>query len=159
MLLELTKRNKMSKYNIDEMVYHSSPSVEYIKNELKTTDFIDQKAHKFARETIDKISTMCLVVLTDDAIVFNTNLRQDILRKESYPKMIYARNYVRKMLYDLGVDTYVYHDIKYCDNVYVPLREPNNKQLLKHLENVLKFKYETPVLTQSILDSMKQNRR
>ena len=149
----------MSKYNIDEMVYHSSPSVEYIKNELKTTDFIDQKAHKFARETIDKISTMCLVVLTDDTIVINPNIRQDILRKESYPKMIYARNYVRKMLYDLGVDTYVYHDIKYCDNVYVSLREPNNKQLLKHLENVLKFKYKTPVLTQSILDSMKQNRR
>lgn len=91
----------------------------------------------------------------DNVIVFTPRLRS----KASISEIIYARDYVRKMLNDLGFDTYIYHDHRYCSTVSLSLLSQLNKKRLQQLGNVFRFQYKTPVLTQSILDSVRQNKR
>jgi hypothetical protein len=74
-------------------------------------------------------------------------------------KITYVRDYIKKLLIDLGFDTYIYHDKNYCDNVYVSLRTPQNYTRIQQLGNVFKFDYDTPVLTQAALDSLKQKQK
>ena len=94
----------------------------------------------------------------DDCIVFKPKFCKQIMRKKTQSKIKYANNYVKKLLFNLGFDTYSYaHDE--LATVYISLRNPNNYNRLQQLGNVFKFKYGTPVLTQSILDSIKQKKR
>ena len=81
------------------------------------------------------------------------------MRDKSYSKITYIRNHIKKMLYDLGFDTYTYQDKKHCDIVYISLRTPKNQTRIQQLGNVFKFDYDTPVLTQTILDSLKQQQK
>ena len=102
---------------------------------------------------------MCHIVFVKDTITFKPKIRRNILRDKSYSKITYVRNYVKKLLIDLGFDTYTYHDKNYCDNVYISLHNPKNKTRIQQLGNVFKFDYDTPVLTQTILDSLTENHK
>ena len=151
----------MSKYNIDDMVYTSLFDYEYTKSELKSPNFIRAFLNKIGKnkQMIAELNAICNIKFSDNTIVFEPKVRRHILREQSYSKMIYVRNYVKNILIGLGFAPHVYHDKKVCKAVYLSLREPKNKQRLQQLGNVFKFDYATPVLTQSILDSIKQNKR
>lgn len=151
----------MSKYNIDDMVYVSLFDYAYTKSELKSPCFVYAILNKFGKnkKIIDKLNAICNISFSGDAIVFEPNVRRQILRERSYSKMIYTRNYVKKLLADLGFETFVYHNNQDCASVYVSLHEPKNKQKLQQMGNVFKFDTSSPVLTQSVLDSIRQNKR
>ncbi len=151
----------MTKYNIDEMVYHSLFNYFHTKSKLNNPCFIYAIANKFGKnkKIIDELNAICHIVFTKDTITFKPNIRRKILRDKSYSKITYVRNYVKKLLIDLGFDAYTYHDKKYCDSVYVSLRNTKNKTRIQQLGNVFKFDYDTPVLTQTILNSLTENHK
>lgn len=151
----------MSKYNIDEMVYSSLFDYKHTKSELKSPNLIYRFLNKVGKnkQIIDKLHAICHVVFTDSCLMFTPKIRRQILRDKSQSKIKYVRNYVKSLLDDLGFETFVYHNNQDCASVYVSLHEPKNKQKLQQLGNVFKFMYKSPVLTQSILDSIKQHKR
>lgn len=151
----------MSKYNIDEMVCHSLFNYLHTKSKLNNPCFIYAIANKFGKnkKIIDELNATCHIVFTNDTITFKPNIRREILRNQSRPKIKYVRNYVKKLLDDLGFDAFVYHNEKNSGSVYVSLQEPKNKQRLQQMGNVFKFYDVLPVLTQSVLDSIKQHKR
>lgn len=147
----------MSKYNINDIVCRLPFARAYTKSELTTPNAIRQFINKISNtdKKIDEINSFCKIVFMDNVIVFTPRLRS----KASISEIIYARDYVRKMLNDLGFDTYIYHDHRYCSTVSLSLLSQQNKKRLQQLGNVFRFQYKTPVLTQSILDSVRQNKR
>lgn len=151
----------MSKYNIDEMVYTSLLNYKYTKSELKSPNLIYKLLNKVGKNKriIDELHAICKVVFTDNCLVFTPSIRRQILRDKSQSKIKYVRNYVKSLLDDLGFETFVYNNNRDCASVYVSLREPKNKQKLQQMGNVFKFKNASPVLTQSVLDSIKQHKR
>ena len=151
----------MSKYNIDEMVYHSLFDYLHTKSKLNKPCFIYAIANKLGKnkKIIDELNAICHITFTNDTITFKPKIRRSILRDKSYSKITYVRNHIKKMLYDLGFDTYTYQDKKHCDIVCISLRTPKNQTRIQQLGNVFKFDYDTPVLTQTILDSLKQQQK
>ena len=151
----------MSKYNIDDMVYRSLFDYMYTKSKLNNPCFIYAIANKFGKnkKIIDELNAICHIVFAKDTITFKPNIRRKILREKSYSKITYVRDYIKKLLLDLGFDAYTYHDKKYCDSVYVSLRNTKNKTRIQQLGNVFKFDYDTPVLTQTILNSLTENHK
>ncbi|MEE1030125.1 MAG: hypothetical protein UIC65_03810 [Alphaproteobacteria bacterium] len=151
----------MSKYNIDDIVCGSPFINDYTKSELTPPSAIREFVNKISNtnKIIDKINSVCKIVFLGDVIVFTPRIRAKTSKKDLFQRMVYARDHIRKLLCDLGFDTYVYQDMRYCATVSLSLREPKNKQRLQQLGNVFKFMYKSPVLTQSILDSIKQHKR
>lgn len=155
----------MSKYNIDEMLCHSLFNYLHTKSKLNNPCFIYAIANKFGKnkKIIDELNATCHIVFTNDTITFKPNIRREILRNQSRPKIKYVRNYVRnyvkKLLDDLGFDAFVYHNEQNSGSVYVSLRNTKNKTRIQQLGNVFKFDCDTPVLTQTILDSLTENHK
>lgn len=149
----------MSKYNIDDIVRRTPLIGPHTKSELTSPNAIRTLINKITntKKIVDEINSICKITFLaeEDVIVFKPRF----LKGQCHANTIYGRDYVKKLLYDLGFDTYVFHDIRYCSTVSLSLRELKNKQRLQQLGNVFEFEYETPVLTQSILDSIKQNKR
>ena len=147
----------MSKYNINDIVCRLPFAQVYTKSELTSPNAIRQFINQISNvnKKIDEINSLCKIVFFDNVIVFTPRLRS----KASISEIIYARDYIRKILSDLGFDTYIYHDHRYCSTVSLSLLSHKNQERLHQLGNVFKFQYKSPVLTQSILDSIRQNKR
>jgi hypothetical protein len=151
----------MSKYNIDEMVYSAYFDYKHVKSELSTPNCVRVIFNKLSsvNKKVEEVNAKCKIEFLGDKIAFTPHYRRKIIRDNSHAKIVYVRDCIRKILLDLGFDTYVYRDRMYCGTIYVSLHEPKNKQRLQQLGNVFKFDCKTPVLTQTILDSIKQNKR
>jgi hypothetical protein len=151
----------MSKYNIDELVYGRLFKDMHTKSNLKNPNFIYMLLNKICNtnKIIKEVNSICKIIFMDDKIVFSPRYRRRILNEQSSEKVLYVRDYVRKLLHDLGFETYIYHERCCCSTIYLSLKKTQNKKRLQQLGNVFEFEYETPVLTQSILDSIKQNKR
>ena len=154
----------MSKYNIDDIVLRPIMDYVYTKSKLDSPNIFYVLLNKLNNNNkiIDELNSISeikyMAMGYDDCIVFKPKFCKQIMRKKTQSKIKYANNYVKKLLFNLGFDTYSYaHDE--LATVYISLRNPKNYNRLQQLGNVFKFKYGTPVLTQSILDSIKQKKR
>jgi hypothetical protein len=153
----------MSKYNIDDIVCVTPFTQACTQSKLTPPNAIRAFINKTSNvnKIVNEVNSICEITFldTEGIIVFKPKLRNRVLKPETVAKTIYARNYVKKLLTDLGFDTYVYQDILYCSTVSLSLHKPKNQQRLQQLGNVFRFMYKSPVLTQSILDSMTQKKR
>ena len=151
----------MSKYNIDDMVYHVLFEYIYVTSTLKEPCFIYAIANKFGKnkQIIDELNATCRIIFYNDTIMFTPHYRRKILRDKSYSKIKYVRGHIQGLLTHLGFDTHVFKDKNYCGTVYVSLRNPKNNKRMRQLGNVFKFDCSTHQLTQSVLDFMQQNKR
>lgn len=154
----------MSKYNIEEIVLRPIIDYAYTKSKLDTPSVFCVLLNKLSNtnKIIDELNSVCrikyAVTSHDDCIVFKPKFRRQIVREKPRPKIRYANSYVKKLLFDLGFDTYTYaHDE--MATIYVSLRNPKNHKRLQQLGNVFKFEGFVSPLTQSAFDSIKQHKR